>query len=818
MRESRLMSALLHDGGSALRSLRREPGFALFTALVIGLGVGATTAVFSVLRPLLFEPLPFPEADRLVWISNVPDAAGAPQTDASLSAVTSRSGNLRDFRERGRVFEGLTGYNAFSDQTAYTLTGRGEPERLSGMEVAHDFLAVLGVEPLLGRGFTEEEGLWGGPTAVILTHALWQHRFAADPSLVGEAVVLNGTPRTVVGVLPPSFDFASVFRPGTRTDFLLPFPISEETNRQGNTMMLIGRLRPGVTAAAAQADLDRVLEALRAEQPNRWGLAARVTPLREQIAGPFRPALLLLAGAAATVLLIVCVNVSNLLLARVPAQVRDVAIRKALGASRGRIVRQLLFGTGAIALAGAAVGGVLAWLAVRVVAGGTSIGIPLLDRVTVDGTALLFGTGVALLTGLAVGLVPALHVSEGSEAAVMRAAGRGSAGRGARRLRESLVIAEVALACTLLVTGGLFLRSFRSVLDLDMGFDADGVVAWQLNPSRGFESLAEKARFFAAAVDRVETSPGIDRAGVIDAMPLGRSRSWGFSVVGVPEEEDTDDGIHPHMIDPGYLPAMGIALVAGRNFTAMDGGDAPPVVLMNASGARRVFGDVDPLGRRIQLWDAREWEVVGIVRDVRHIAPEMDPGIQVYFPMAQQGDYRTMDLVVHSPLPVEQVVARVSAALRELDPAMPTGEFWTLRARVDLAVSDRRFTVGVLAAYGAVALFLAALGIYGVLAHSVAQRRPEIGIRMALGASSRSVLWDVIGRTLFLAAAGVAIGALFSLWSGRLLGSMLHGVGAADPLTFATMAGLLLAVAAAAGAIPAVRAARTRALGVLRAD
>ncbi len=812
MNDSPSLGSLLQDVVYAARAVRRAPGFALFAALIIGLGVGATTSVFSVLRPLLLAPLPFERPQELVWIANEGDAG-----NNSLSAVTSRSGNLRDFRTEARSFEGLTGYNAFFDQDAYTLTGVGEPERLAGVGVAHDFLDVLGVDLVLGRSFTEVEGAWGGPGAVILTHGFWWRRFAGDPQVMGRTLELNGEPRTVVGVLPPTFDFSSIFAPGVPADFLVPFPVSDETDQRGNTMVMVGRLRSGTTPESAQQELDAVVTALQEVEPDRWGLAARVTPLQEHVAGPFRGALLLLAGAAATVLLIVSVNVSGLMLARSPRRSREVAVRKAMGASRSRLLRQLLLESFGVSLLGGALGATLAWAMTGAVSRTAAARIPMMDQVGVDAGALLFGIGVAVITGLVVGLVPALHVTDGDEAGVLRASGRGStSGRGVTRLREVLVIGEVALACGLLVVGGLLLRSFNAVLDVDLGFQADHAVAWQLNPSRAFESNAEVATFFGTLADRVAQVSGVQEVGLIDALPLGRSRSWGFSIPGRPESEDGGLGLYPHLVSPGYLAAMGIRLEAGRNLDRSDTRESAPVVMINEAGARRLFPGQEALGRFIQLWDERQWEIVGIVHDVHHLSPETDPGIQVYFPLTQMGDHQTLDLVVRSTRPSDEMATAVSAALAEIDPAMPTREHWTVLSTVDRAVAARRFTLGILSGFGLAALLLAALGIYGVLAQSVAERTPEIGIRMALGASAGDVVGNVIGRTLLLTAVGVALGTGLAFWGGRLVRSLLFGVEATDPLTLLVMAALLFAVALVAATVPALRAARTQGARALR--
>ncbi len=810
-----LLSALLQDAAYAGRSLRRTPAYALFTAAVIGLGVGAATAVFSVLKPLAIAPLPFAEPERLVWIAN----EAPPELQSSRSDVTSRSGNLRDFRERASSFEGLTGYNAFFEQGAYALTGEGEPERLVGVGVAHDFVDVLGVRPLLGRSFTEAEGAWGAPGTVLLQHGFWVRRFAADPSVVGRTLTLNGAPYVVVGVLPPSFDFASLFAPGKRVDILTPFPISDETDRWGNMISMIGRLRPGVSPGAAQAELDALLAALQEEDPRRWGLGADLSSLREHVAGPYQPALALLAAAAGTLLLIVCVNVSNLVLARAPGRTRELAVRKALGASRGRLARQLLLETLGISLTGALLGVAIARGTTALVARGSALGIPLLDGVAVDGAALTFAVGVALITGLVVGLAPALQVTEGGEATVLRSGGRGvSASRASRRTRELLVFAEVTLACVLLVAGGLLVRSFRAVLDLDLGFEPAHTVAWQIDPHRDFRTAAEMDAYFVALTDRVGRVPGVEAVGLNDAVPLRNNRTWGFQVVGRTENEDVRYEFFPHIGDAGYHDAMRIELVAGRFLSTEDGPDTQPVVLLNEAGARRVFPGEDPIGRRIRLWDEREWEVVGVVGDVRQLGPEVEPGTQVYFSFRQQRDFGAPDLVVRSRRPAEEVAARVAAAIHEVDPALPTHEWWTMDALVDRAMATRGFTLGILTAFGAAALLLAGLGIYGVLAHSVAERRAEIGIRMALGASSSVVVRGVIGRSLVLAGAGVAAGSVLAFAGTRLMRSLLYGVGPTDPTTFTATAVVLLAMAALAGALPAMRAVRMTGARALRAE
>jgi predicted permease len=795
---------LARDVRYALRAFRREPAFFGLAMLIVGLGVGAGTAVFSVMSPLMLRPLPFREPDRLVWIAN----SGDPRN--GMSAVTSRTSNLRDFRRLSESFEGLTGYNAFFEQGGYNLVGAGEPERLVGAGVAQDFLDVLGVRPLIGRNFVPEEAMGDGRAAVILTHGFWLRRFGGDPGIVETAISLNNAPTEVVGVLPATFDFASTFAPSTRVDFLLPWPITDQTDQHGNTTSMIGRLKPGVTVASAQAELDLIVRGLREADPDRWGLGATVSGLQEKIGGSYRPAMFLLAAAASTVMLIVCVNLSNLLLARGSSRTREMAVRSALGAPRPRLLRQLMVESLTLALGGAVIGVAIAVAVTRAVSNSTSLNIPLLRTVSVDGMALLFTLGSAVVVGALMGIVPALRATAGGVATAINDASRGSrTSRGSTKLREALVVTEVALACMLLVFGGLFLKSFRNVLDVDLGFQPEGVVAWTVSTNRRFENDQAETAFFDQVIANVEAVPGVEAAGLIDALPLGRNRTWGaVRAVGVEYEKGELQSTFPHLVDHRYLATMRIPLVAGRYFTANDTEDTPNVIILNESAAKGVFRGQDPIGRTVENL-GRQFEVVGVVADVRHQSLEQGAGWQMYFPFTQMADFQTMDLVVRSGLPAETLAPSVAATLRATDPTIPRGEYQTLTDIVDRSVSPRRFMLVLLAAFGGTALLLAALGIYGVLSYSVTARIPEIGIRMALGESGWRVQRRVVGRTMALAGIGIGIGALGCLAGTRLIGSLLYGVSPTDPVTFVLMAIILLTVAALAGYLPARRASRT---------
>jgi putative ABC transport system permease protein len=802
----RYVDTLRQDMRSAFRAVRRDLGLFSFAVIIVGLGVGASTAVFSVMSPLMLRPLPFDDPGNLVWIAN-------DRPESGMSGVTSRTANLMDFREQSSSFEGLTGYFAFFEQRSYTLAGDGPPERLKGVDVAQDFLDVLGVQLEVGRNFVDEEGVWDGRNAVILTHGFWTRRYAADPSIVGTSITLDNSPRVVVGVLPPSFDFSGVFAPTTHVDFLLPFPISPETDRWGNTLSMVGRLRPGATPESAQAELDRIVLGLQEADPERWGLAAVVSPLQQQISGPFKSGFLLLAAAAGGVMLIVCVNLSNLLLAKGPKRMREMAVRSALGAPRQRLLRQLMIESLILAGVGSIVGVGIAALVTRFVASSSGISIPMLSDVSVDGWALLFTATLAIVAGVLVGIVPAMQISNGGESAAMKGGRGSSAGRRTTRLRESLVVAEVALACVLLVTGGLLVKSFQRVLDVDLGFEAAGAVAWQINPSVEFnpysgpEGMAEVNAYFDQIASRIADIPGVEAVGLSDALPLGRNRTWGFRGVGVVYENDEGVSAFPHLVDHRYIEAMEIPLLEGRNFTSFDNWETENVVVINETAAKEIFQTTDALGLTLQNQD--DWRVIGIVADVRHQSPEMGAGPEVYFSMAQNGDFGTMDLVVRSRQSAEALAPAVIAAVGELDAAIPMRDYETLDAVVGRALSPRRFTVSLLGAFAAAALLLAAIGIYGVLSYSVTERIPEIGIRMTLGESAGQVRRRVVGRTMVLALTGVGIGAIGSMVISRSIGSLLYGVAPTDPRTFVGMALLLLVVAAAAGFMPALRASRT---------
>lgn len=801
---------LTQDVRYALRSVRLNPVFFATAVLIIGLGVGGSTAIFSVVNPMLLRSLPFEEPDRLVWIAN--------SGSGGLSSVTSRTSNLTDYRRLNRSFEQMSGYFAFFDYLGFNLTGDGEPERLVGVPVARDFLEILGVQPRLGRNFVEDEVIYEATEAVILTDGFWRRRYAADPEIVGRTITINNAPSTVVGVLPAWFDFATFFSPGSRIDFLAPYPISEESDQQGNTLVIVGRLKPGVSVEEAQIELDVMNQQLQADDPERWGLGAVATGLQQRITGGYRRAMLLLAGAAGLVMVIVCANLSNLLLARAANRRKEIAVRAAMGADRVRLVRQMLTESLVLSGAGALLGVGFAWAITRTVAGANAINVPLLQSVGVDGAALAFTVALAVVAGLVFGLVPALQMSMRNQHAALTDAGRGSSvGRGGTWLREALVVSEVALACVLLIGGGLLLRSFFAVLDADLGFQQENAIAWRVDSAREFESGDARLAYFDRIVRSVASVPGVEEVGFSDTLPLGRNRGWGIRVVGV-EYDDSNccPGALPRLVDPGYLQAMRIPLIEGRYFTPDDDLDSAPVIILNEHAARELFPDVDSPINRMLLVNGQEFRLAGIVGDVRHSSLEEEAGNEMYLLVTQNPNWwGAVELVVRSPLPPESLAGGVRAAIREVDPDLPASDFQTLGDIVDRSVSSRRFTLLLIQAFALTALLLASLGIYGVLSYTVSQRTREVGIRMALGAQAARVRRQVVARTLTLAAIGVGVGCIGALALSRLIASLLYGVAPTDALTYVGVTVLLLGIATLAGYFPARRASKVDPMTVL---
>jgi predicted permease len=776
---------LSQDLRYTLRTLRRDTGFAIFAILIAGFGIGASVTVFSVVNTLLLRPLPFEKPSELVWIANL--------NVPGLSGQTTQVGYMLDLREKSQKLSALAGYFAFYGVGDNLLSGRGEPERLSGVPVSENFFEVLGVKPLLGRGFNAEESKWNGPKAVMLGYGLWERRFNRDPGIVGSSITINDAPHAVVGVLPASFDFSTIFAPGSRFDVYFPFPLSPETNRWGNTMAMIGRLAPGATAAQAGAEVRTLAQQMTREHPERNRFEGNVRPLAEQVSGSIRLAVWVLAGAVGMVMLIVCANLSNLLLARTATRHREIGIRMALGAGRRRLLGQMLTEGLVLSLSGAVLGVVLALAGTRLVRQLDAVSIPLLRDVHTDATALVFAVVVAVITGIVFGLAPALQSSAAGLTTALKDASRGStAGRERAWIRNTLVVSEIAFACVLLVGAGLLIRSLVSVLDVNMGFDPAGAVTIRVDPDGRVTTREQRDAYLDEALRRVREAPGIQHAAITDALPLGRNRTWGSGAKGVTYQRGQFPTSFVRVVSEGYPAAMGIPILAGRDLTASDVADKEQVMLINKSLADRLWPGEDPIGKYIVGPCAKERRVVGVLGDVRHLSLEQPSGNEMYIPQRQCGDLAGANLVVRSTMAAGQVAATVRAALAPIAPNLASNDLRTLQQIVDRSVSPRRFTVLLLGAFAVFALILASLGIYALISYSVSQRTQEIGIRMALGASARDVQGRILGQTLRLAAIGLAIGAGTS-W-------------------------LLTLVALLAGYLPARRASRIDPTEALRAQ
>jgi putative ABC transport system permease protein len=802
---------LRQDLRYTLRTLRRDAGFATFALLIVGLGVGAATTVFSVVNTLILRPLPFADPQQLVWIAN--------RDTSGLSGQTTQVGHMLDLRERTQSLSAIAGFFAFYGIGDNLLSGTGEPERLSGVPVSDNFFDVLGVRPLFGRTFNAQECAWNGPKAVLLGHGLWQRRFAADPAIVGTTLTLNDKPHTVVGVLPASFDFGSVFAPGGHFDLYFPFPLSQETNRWGNTMAMIGRLKPGASAESARAEVRTLAGQITAEHPERNSLQGHVKPLAEQVSGRIRPAVWVLAGAVAMVILIVCANLSNLLLARTATRQKEIAIRTALGAGRRRLVVQMLTEGIVLSCSGALLGLLLAIGGTRGLARLDAVSIPLLRDVHVDPAALGFTLAIAVATGIVFGLAPAFQARGAALSGALKDSTRGSTeGRRRSWVRNALVVSEIAFACVLLVGAGLLIRSLIRVLDVDMGFEAARAVTIRVDPDSRYATREQRNAYYDEVLRRVKEIPGVERVAITDALPLGRNRTWGSPAKGVTYERGRFPSAFVRVVSDGYPAAMGIPIRAGRDIAASDTAASEPVIVINETMARTLWPGQDPVGKYILGGCAKERRVVGVVGDVRHLALEQVSGNEMYLPMRQCPDQSSADLVVRSALPPAHLSGAIRAALQPIAANLPGNDFRTLQQLVDKSLSPRRFLVLLLGGFAVFALILASLGIYALISYSVHQRTQEIGIRMALGASARDVQVRILVQTLTLAAIGITIGTAASLALVQGAGSLLFGVTPRDPGTFAAMLLVLTTVAMVAGYLPARRASRIDPMVALRAE
>lgn len=813
------MDILLQDVRYSARKLARAPGFTLVAVLTLALAIGATTAVFSVVNGVLLKPLPFADPERLVRV-------GTTTADGRMTSMSPL--DFIDYRDQSRAFVGM----ASVDVGDMNLTGAGSrPQRVNAARVGARFFELLGVGAQLGRVFAPGDDAQGAPPLAVLSDALWKGRFGSDAGVVGRVVSLDGRPYTVIGVAPPTLTYPQ--RPDVWIPKIWETWELDPRNRGSHSLSGIARLGPGTTVERGRREIATIASRLARQYPeSNTGFIGMVQPLQEQIVGKVRPALLAMLGAVAFVLLIACANVANLLLVRAAARESEIAVRTALGAGRGRLVRQLVTESVLLALAGAVLGALLASWAVDAVVAFGPRRLPRLDEVAVDGHVLLFAAAIAVATGIAFGLVPALQAARPDIGQVLNASVRGTSRGGAQRTRSALVMSEMALAVVLLVGAGLLIRSFTRLIRVDPGFRTENVVTFSVTlPDAKYPFDRDKRALLGALVERLRALPGTQAVGVVFNRPMGRRviRTV-FDVAGRapnPPEKRTPTGVQP--ASPDYFRALNIPLVRGRLYTpADDRPDAPPVVVVSEEFVRRYFPGEDPIGKRITLGVTHDTaqtgtevtaqgEIVGIVGDVREtdLAEPAYPTTYLPYNALPLGD---VAVLVRSTAGAELVEGAARTVLRELDADLPIYDMRRLTEVIAESVSQPRFYTLLLAGFAAIALVLAAVGIYGVISYAVTLRTRELGIRVALGASSGQVVRMVLGQGFALTLAGVAVGLGAAFLLTRVIASLLFGVGALDPLTYGAVAGVLLGVAALASYVPARRAARVDPLLAMRAE
>jgi putative ABC transport system permease protein len=800
------MDRLIQDLRYALRTFIRQPIITVTAIAALALGIGANTAVFSVVYGVLLKPLPYPEPEALIYVHD------------SFPAVRFASVGFAKYvalRERNRTLDALGAMAPIG----LTLTGAGaEPEQVGGSRVSVDLFKAMRVEPLHGRWFTSDEDQPGGAPVIVLSHALWMRRFGADPRVVGTAIAVDGQARTVTGVMPPGFTY-----PG-RTEAWVPLALSEATAGSGNFMRLVGRMRPGTSIEQARADLEAVTAAFNEERGLKRGIL--VWPLHELMVDSSRRTLLVLQGAVAFVLLIACANVANLLLARSVARRRELAIRTALGAARWRIVRQLLTESVLLAIVGAGTGLVLAGWLLRLFKALAPATFPRAASLEIDSSVLVFTVAVAVLTGLLFGVAPARRgIRTDPNDALRDASGRGASSAGGRGASRTLVVAEVSLAVVLVVGAALMVKSLVRLQQQETGFRAENAVTFELNlPTARYENEKSVTAAYERIIDEFRSVPGVQAVGAINHVPLVRFGFNGAIVIEgqPPQPLDKAPVVEFRVVTPGYFEAMGVPVREGRGLTAQDTAAGKPVVLINEAMARQFWPKQSPLGARFRppfaAADSPWYEIVGVVGDVRSWTLRTPPVPECYSPHAQSPAPGLSPVIRTGSVPIENVLPAIRQRIAAVDPALPLVRVQTLTRVVEQAAGDSRLSSVLTTVFALLAALLATVGIYSVISYSVAQRHREIGIRVALGADGRRITRLVLGEGLLLAGIGVAIGSVASLGLTRTLGTMLYEVSPTDPAVLVgTIAGVVL-VALAASYIPARRATRVDPAIALRAE
>jgi predicted permease len=810
------MSTLFQDLRHAMRMMLKHRSFTVIAVLTLALGVGANTAIFSVVNGILLRPLPYRDSGRLVQFWETNPLKGWTQ-------ATVAPANLFDWQKRNQSFEGIAAYFGSDTKDAglsnFFLTGAGEPERLQGLSVTGDLFSVLGVEAALGRTLAPEETWAGSNRVVVLSYRLWQRRFAGDSSIIGQNIPLNGANRTVVGVMPDGFYF-----PTREVELWTPMGWEQSqiaTLRRPHFLRAVGRLKQGVSVEQALTDMTSIAGALEVEYPDtNTQMGVGIEPLRDWIVGDSRPTLVVFLAAVGLVLLIACANVANLLLARAEARKKEMAIRAALGAGHARIVRQLLTESLLLACFGGALGVLVALWAKDLLLKFAPTGIPRLSEIRLDGTALGFTLLITLFAALIAGLSPAIFITRHELTAVLREGQKGAGGSQRGRLRGVLVVSEIALSFTLVIGAGLLIRSFMRLVRVDPGADTNSVLTFRLQlPGSKYPEGRQAIAFFEEVERRVAALPGVESAGATTRLPLQGYGWTGDATVDGRTPDDYLREVRHKQVTSGYLRTMKIPLLSGREYDDHDAADSPPVIVVNDVFARWAYPNQDPIGRRVKFSkptiESPWYSIIGVVRGEKQDGLNREVKPEVY-ELHRQNAQNQMTIAVRTTGDPMRLAGAVREEIRAVDRDLPPFDVKPMTEVLSASLATQRFTMLLLGVFASVALGLAAIGIYGVIAYSVTQRTHEIGVRRALGAETGDVMMMIVGEALRLATVGIAVGVAASLAVTRLIAGLLFGVSATDPVTFVAVAAMLGGVAFIAACIPARRAIKVDPMVALR--
>jgi putative ABC transport system permease protein len=797
------MEVLLQDLRYSVKMLLKNPGFTAIAVLALALGIGANSAIFSVVNAILLRPLPYADAERLVWIWGK-----SPSGDKGAVSPP----DFLDYRKQSQSFGQLAAFI----QATHNLNDMDNPERISGAATSANFFDTLGVKPMLGRTFFAEEEQAGHDSVAILSHGIWQRRYGSDPNIVGKSIPLDGKPFTIVGVMPPGFNFpekAEVWE-------VAPFYLKGMTVRKAHFLRLVGRLKPNVKLDQAQAEMDVVSGQLAQQYPDtNKGYGLMLVSLNEKVIGNIRSTLLMLLGAVGFVLLLACANVANMLLARAAGRQKEIAIRTALGARRSRLLRQLLTESVFLAMLGGFAGTLLAFVGTKLLIASTSSNVPRLEEVTLDSRVLIFSFAISILTGLVFGLVPALQASRPDLNETLKEGGRSSGG-GAKRNRISnvLVVAQVALALVLAIGAGLMIRSFSRLQDVNPGFTTNNLLTMQIElPQTKFPKPPQRANFFNQLQEQIRAVPGVVSMATVSELPLsGQLNDTYFHVDGGSTDPSQSKILANYRsTSSGYFKTMGIPFKSGRDFTSQEVNEGAKVVVVNEMIAEKYFANQDPTGKRliIDFNEAVPYEIVGVVGNIHHLGLDRSISPEMYIPQFPSG---ATNVVVQTKSNPADITGAVRGAVRAVDRDQPIANLKTMDELVEASVSQPQFRTLLLGVFAALALILAAVGIYGIISYSVAQGTHDIGLRIALGAQRQGIFKLILMNALRLVLIGLFIGLTLSLVLTRFLSNLLYGISATDPTTYLWVSLFLVGVALAASFIPAYRATRVNPLVALR--